>query len=198
MKFDINTFGIEPPFVEPVLYERSGPNDYGYIDQEIRNAARLLRCAAEIYSQGHYPHSNARVVSADHPLRICLQQLSILDQEMASYANCTHNPDLFKVYDPPLEDQFRWSRPENHILQYGKCYPIMVQPWTSHITLCSTGHKFKLRKESWDKIRKIISGIADESVGDCVYLNMYLDRDPIEDPLTIRFEEPNEGDVHEV
>ena len=37
-----------------------GPNDYGYLNYQIREAADILVGASTLWSEGHYPHSNAK------------------------------------------------------------------------------------------------------------------------------------------
>ena len=89
-----------------------GPNDQGYIHQLVREAGRILGNATYLWSEGHYPHSNARVMPDDHPLAIALAQLSELDRTTARYNNMSPDPDFFKPYYPPLEHQTRWDKYE--------------------------------------------------------------------------------------
>lgn len=75
-----------------------GPNDYGYIHAAIVRAAKELKIAQELYSQGHYPHSKACEIPMDHPLRTAMEAFAILDKEYAHYANEIPDPDLFSTY----------------------------------------------------------------------------------------------------
>ena len=86
-----------------------GPNDGGYIHNIIINSAKEIKKIQEIYSQGHYSHSNAKIIPQDHPLRIIMEQLSNLDKQYAMYANKKPNLDLFSTYEPTIEDTKRWN-----------------------------------------------------------------------------------------
>lgn len=87
-----------------------GPNDGGYIHDRIVNCASELRKAQELYSQGHYVHSNAKIIPEGHPLRIAMAQLSKLDEMYAMYANKKPNEAQFTTYEPPFEDTIRWDK----------------------------------------------------------------------------------------
>lgn len=89
-----------------------GPNDGGYIHDAITKAATHLKAAMELYSQGHYPHSNAKVIPQDHPFRDIMNRLAELDNEYARFANKEPNPEFFSVYEPPYEDTIRWDLPQ--------------------------------------------------------------------------------------
>ncbi len=87
-----------------------GPNDGAYIHQRLVNSAKEIKKAQEIYSQGHYPHSNAKIIPQTHPLRIIMEQLAELDEQYAIFANTTPNEDLFSTYEPPIKDTIRWNK----------------------------------------------------------------------------------------
>jgi hypothetical protein len=86
-----------------------GPNDFGYINGIVRQAAALLVTATDIWCEGHYPHSNARVMPPEHPLAVALSELAKTDKETAEYANRPHEPALFKPHLPTAEAQRRWE-----------------------------------------------------------------------------------------
>ncbi len=89
---------------------KCGPNDGGYIHNCIEKCAIELKKAQELYSQGHYSHSNAKTVPVLHPLRVCMEQLALLDKEYAFFANKKPNKELFSTYKPPIEDLTRWDK----------------------------------------------------------------------------------------
>ena len=91
-----------------------GPNDDGYLCLEIREVAKKLQRCSELWSEGHYPHSNARVMPHNHPIRIALLELAKVDKEIAKYANLEHDINLFEPYEPSLENQTRWNEPYLH------------------------------------------------------------------------------------
>ena len=86
-----------------------GPNDGGYIHEQLVKACIALKRAQELYSQGHYPHSDAKNIPENHALRAAMEQLTLLDQEYAEYANKQPDEHLFNTYEPPYEDTVRWS-----------------------------------------------------------------------------------------
>jgi hypothetical protein len=86
-----------------------GPNDNGYINVNIRDAAKSLRGASELWSEGHYPHSNAKVMPDDHPIAKALAALAEVDKATAWFANTTHDPELFKPHVPSEQAQHRWD-----------------------------------------------------------------------------------------
>ena len=86
-----------------------GHNDGGYILQRVVACAREIKQAQELYSQGHYAHSNARVIPQGHPLRLVMEQLMELDKQYAVYANTAPDEELFSTYEPPVADTMRWS-----------------------------------------------------------------------------------------
>jgi len=90
-----------------------GPNDFWYIHNKIVNCAKELKSAQELYSEGHYSHSNAKIISKKHPLRVAMTQLSKLDEMFAMWANTTPDKDLFSTYEPPLENTVRWNKNKN-------------------------------------------------------------------------------------
>lgn len=87
----------------------NGPNDYGYINIRVRQAADLLVRATKLYCEGHYPHSNARELPHKHPLAKALRALAKADKETAFYANTTHDPTLFAPYQPTEAAKHRWD-----------------------------------------------------------------------------------------
>lgn len=89
-----------------------GPNDNGYLNLIIRRAAKELVSASSLWSEGHYPHSNARVMPENHHIALALKHLAEMDKETAEYANVKHAPKLFEPYVPSVANQTRWDRPE--------------------------------------------------------------------------------------
>lgn len=85
-----------------------GPNDYGFLHNQILKCSEYLKEAQILYSEGHYPHSNAKVIPQDHPLRIAMKELEKLDWMYARFANREPNPKFFSTYEPSLENQTRW------------------------------------------------------------------------------------------
>jgi hypothetical protein len=100
----INQIG---PLGEVGLY---GPNDNGYLTLGCREAARILVRCSELWSEGHYPHSNAKVMPSDHPIAVALTALAIHDQSICVCANEAHYAELFKPYCPSEEAQTRWNK----------------------------------------------------------------------------------------
>ncbi len=92
-----------------------GPNDFGYMVHHVRKAADELVRATDLYSEGHYPHSNARKVPEDHPLAVALRALAKFDLQYAWYANLEHEPALFKPHEPTEEAMHRWDGPQGPI-----------------------------------------------------------------------------------
>lgn len=86
-----------------------GPNDYGYMNLCIRRAAKQIQDAITLYCEGHYAHSNARIIPQSHPLVESLKMLKIADEQTCEYANEKHEEKLFIPYTPPLENQTRWD-----------------------------------------------------------------------------------------
>jgi hypothetical protein len=89
-----------------------GPNDGGYIHLAIKESAKYLKRAQELFSQGHYPHSNAKEIPKDHPLRVAMEQMSKIDEQYAFYANTKPDPEYFSTYEPSEEDKHRWDKYE--------------------------------------------------------------------------------------
>lgn len=110
--FDLSvcSSSIGPIYTGPMQGCTYGPNDHGYLNRGIREAARQLVACSLLWSEGHYPHSNARVMPGDHPIRIALKELQKIDEETAAFANVSHNPSLFEPYTPSLENQTRWDK----------------------------------------------------------------------------------------
>ncbi len=88
---------------------RYEPNDEGYINDHVRDAAKSVSKAIHVYCEGHYAHSNAKDIPADHPLVAIMNLLQELDEETAERANRTHNPKLFKVHKPTKKAKTRWN-----------------------------------------------------------------------------------------
>lgn len=86
-----------------------GPNDGGYIWSFALESAKALKEAQKIYSLGHYPHSNARVIPIDHPLRKAMVILSEIDKEFAHFANRKPGGEEFKTFEPTEEQKKRWD-----------------------------------------------------------------------------------------
>ena len=86
-----------------------GPNDNGYMVNGVREAAKHLKLVTMIYSEGHYPHSNAREVPEDHPIVVALRLLAEFDKDKCQYANVEHDPKLFAPYKPTEEAKQRWN-----------------------------------------------------------------------------------------
>ncbi len=86
-----------------------GPNDNGYINGNVRRAADSIQNAIILWCEGHYPHSNARVIPDDHPLVLALHALAEVDQSTCEFANVPHDPALFTPYKPTEEAQHRWD-----------------------------------------------------------------------------------------
>uniref|UniRef100_A0A6M3IFZ7 Uncharacterized protein n=1 Tax=viral metagenome TaxID=1070528 RepID=A0A6M3IFZ7_9ZZZZ len=89
-----------------------GPNDNGYLCCGIRKAAAQLVSCSELWSEGHYPHSNARIMPEDHPIAVALAALANLDCQIAAYNNVSHDPRLFSPYMPSYASQHRWDGTE--------------------------------------------------------------------------------------
>jgi hypothetical protein len=87
-----------------------GSNDGGYIHNKIVTCAIEIKSAQELYSQGHYAHSNAKIIPKDHTLRLVMGLLGLLDKEYSKYANKKPNKQLFSTYEPPIEDTIRWNK----------------------------------------------------------------------------------------
>jgi len=84
-----------------------GPNDTWYIKTEICFATDALRRAMILWSEGHYPHFNARIIPDTHPLVKALAELREYDREVSELSGREHNPADFLPYVPPLENQHR-------------------------------------------------------------------------------------------
>lgn len=117
-----NSRGIVAPIGNPIPQELTGiegmeglrgtpgPNDGGYIHQRLMDAAKEIKRAQELYSQGHYDHSDAKIIDKDDPLRLVMDNLAKLDAKYCYYNNLDPNPELFSTYEPPYEDTIRWSK----------------------------------------------------------------------------------------
>lgn len=88
-----------------------GPNDYGYMVGHVRRAAEHLVRASDLYSEGHYAHSNAREMPMDHPIAVALAALAKFDQEFSQWNNAEHDPELFKPHQPTEAAKHRWDKP---------------------------------------------------------------------------------------
>ncbi len=88
---------------------RYEPNDEGYINDHVRDAAESVSKAIHVYCEGHYAHSNAKDIPSDHPLVTIMDQLRELDKETAEHANRIHDPSLFKIHKPTRKAKTRWN-----------------------------------------------------------------------------------------
>ncbi|MCH6255533.1 hypothetical protein MLD52_03175 [Puniceicoccaceae bacterium K14] len=88
---------------------RYKPNDDGFINDHVREAAKQVSKAIHVFCEGHYAHSNAKDIPDEHELVKVLNLLEILDQETAEHANRTHDPKLFKVHKPTKAAKTRWN-----------------------------------------------------------------------------------------
>lgn len=88
---------------------RFEPNDEGFINDQVREAAKAVGKAIRIYCEGHYAHSNARDIPSSHALVEIMERLRDLDAETAEKANRTHEPKLFKVHKPTAKAKTRWN-----------------------------------------------------------------------------------------
>jgi hypothetical protein len=83
---------------------KRGPNDGNYMHAAICAAAKHIKSAQILYSEGHYRHSVSRVIPPAHPLRTIMTELSLLDNEYCKDANKSPNKELFSTYEPPIEN----------------------------------------------------------------------------------------------
>lgn len=88
---------------------RYEPNDDGYINDQVREAAKAVAKAIHIYCEGHYAHSNARDIPSAHPLVEVMGLLRQLDADTAEKANRPHDPALFKIHKPTTKAKTRWN-----------------------------------------------------------------------------------------
>ncbi len=88
---------------------RYEPNDEGFINDHVREAAQSIAKAIHIYCEGHYAHSNARDIPAGHPLVEIMKRLADLDLATAEKANRAHDPKLFKIHKPSAKAKTRWN-----------------------------------------------------------------------------------------
>lgn len=88
---------------------RYEPNDDGFINDHVREAAKQVGKAIHIYCEGHYAHSNARDIPGDHSLVAVMQLLKQLDEDTAERANRAHDPKLFKIHKPTKKAKTRWN-----------------------------------------------------------------------------------------
>ena len=88
---------------------RFEPNDDGFINDQVRDAAGSIAKAIHVYCEGHYAHSNARDIPADHPLVEVMSLLQELDEDTAERANRAHEPKLFKIHTPTRKAKTRWN-----------------------------------------------------------------------------------------
>lgn len=86
-----------------------GPCDQTYILANLRQAASHIYEAMLLYSEGHYPHSNARPILENHPLAIALKALEVEDKELCRRTGNLHEPILFQTYQPTHEAMHRWD-----------------------------------------------------------------------------------------
>lgn len=88
---------------------RYEPNDDGFINDHVREAAKSIGKAIHIYCEGHYAHSNARDIPQTHRLVAIMGLLKDLDEQTAEKANRPHDPKLFKVHQPTKKAKTRWN-----------------------------------------------------------------------------------------
>lgn len=88
---------------------RYEPNDEGFINDQVREAAKRIGKAIHIYCEGHYAHSNARDIPEDHALVAIMKLLKELDADTAEQANRVHDPKLFKIHKPSKKAKTRWN-----------------------------------------------------------------------------------------
>jgi hypothetical protein len=110
MKTDAETESTGP--VKEGVIGSYGPNDTGYMVGCVREAAKRLYRATDLYCEGHYAHSNARQIPDDHPIVRAMKCLEEFDKEFAHYANQKHDPDLFRPHQPTEKAMKRWDRAE--------------------------------------------------------------------------------------
>ena len=88
---------------------RYEPNDDGYINDNVRAAAKHIAKAIHIYCEGHYAHSNAKDIPEGHPLVTIMNHLRELDEDTAEMANREYDPKLFKIHKPSKKAKTRWN-----------------------------------------------------------------------------------------
>lgn len=88
---------------------RYEPNDQGYINDHVRDAAASISKAIHVYCEGHYAHSNAKDIPDGHPLVTIMNHLRELDEETAEYGNRLHDPSLFNIHKPTKKARTRWN-----------------------------------------------------------------------------------------
>lgn len=88
---------------------RFEPNDEGYINDHVREAAKSIGKAIHVYCDGHYAHSNARDIPKSHALVEIMELLKELDEDTAEKANRVHDPKLFKIFKPTQKAKTRWN-----------------------------------------------------------------------------------------
>jgi hypothetical protein len=88
---------------------RYEPNDEGFTNDHIREAASNISKAIHVYCEGHYAHSNAKDIPTSHALVEIMNLLKELDQDTAEHANHVHDSKLFKVHKPTSKAKTRWN-----------------------------------------------------------------------------------------
>lgn len=88
---------------------RYEPNDEGFINDHVRDAAESISKAIHVYCEGHYAHSNAKDIPDNHPLVAIMNHLRELDKETAEHGNRIHEPTLFKIHKPTQKAKTRWN-----------------------------------------------------------------------------------------
>ena len=88
---------------------RYEPNDEGFINDHVRDAAASVSKAIHVYCEGHYAHSNAKDIPVDHPLVKIMNHLRALYKDTAEHGNRLHNPSLFKIHKPTRKAKTRWN-----------------------------------------------------------------------------------------
>lgn len=90
---------------------RYGPNDDGYLARGVLDTAKKIKTMQELWSQGHYAHSNARLLPVDHALVLIQTQLKEYFVSICAYGNTCleEHREIFEVYVPSQKDQTRWD-----------------------------------------------------------------------------------------
>lgn len=88
---------------------RFEPNDDGFINDHVRDAAVSISKAIHVYCEGHYAHSNAKDIPEEHHLVTIINRLKELDEQTAEFGNRVHDPSLFKIHQPSKKAKTRWN-----------------------------------------------------------------------------------------
>ena len=88
---------------------RFEPNDDGFINDHVRDAAASISKAIHVYCEGHYAHSNAKDIPEEHHLVTIMNRLKELDEQTAEFGNRVHETSLFKIHQPSKKAKTRWN-----------------------------------------------------------------------------------------